>query len=92
MTVNVELRVARPQSLSVGVDRSPTVSVASGAVEVTTDDYGQLRHKPSIEGVELVGDRAFSELGMRGSESIGFDHGEISAVELTAAQTAALLN
>ena len=92
MTVRIELGVSRPQSLSVGVGESPVLGMSSGAVEVTSDDYEDLKHKPSIEGVELAGDKAFSELGMQGSESIGFDHGTISAVELTAAQTAALLD
>ena len=54
-------------------------------------DYGELTGKPSIEGVTLIGDKSFADLGMAGSESIDFDHGIIAAIELTAAQTAALL-
>lgn len=54
-------------------------------------NYPYLANKPCVEGVELDGDKTFSDLGMSGVGSVTFDHGAISVEEMTAAQTAALL-
>ena len=90
--LNVELKIRGQTDLDASIPQSPTLGLSSDAVNTGTMDYDRLLHKPSIEGVELQGDKSFTDLGMAGSESIDFDHGTITAVELTAAQTAALLN
>jgi hypothetical protein len=71
-------------------DESTSVSVAA-ETSGTAGNYNLLGGKPRIEGVELVGDRMLSELGLSGGDNVEVDHGLITVDELTAAQTAALL-
>lgn len=53
-------------------------------------DYAQLKNKPTIGGVEIVGDLTLSDIADAGP-NIEIGTREIAAPELTAAQVAALL-
>ena len=68
------------------------LSVTSDSVNVpVVNDYDGLVHKPTIEGVEVSGDKYLSDYGMTAGDNLGFDHGLITVDEMTAAQIAALL-
>lgn len=80
---------------SLAPDGDECMKLASDAVVFgggsSPSDYNDLKNKPSIEGVELSGDKSFGQLGLSGSENVGFDDGVITVDGLTAAQVAALL-
>lgn len=48
--------------LTLGANDATTLS-ADTATVVTVDNYNDLRNKPQIEGVELVGDKSLNDLG-----------------------------
>jgi len=92
MELELEVLVEGESELSLEADPDLSMDIESGAVGVPVDnDYLDLDHKPSIEGVELVGDRLLSEFGLSGGDNVNVDHGNITIEELTAAQVAALL-
>lgn len=64
-----------------------TVDIVTRTVRIGgsgTSDYSQLDNKPSINGVELVGDRSGSELGLVGSRTVA------AVVTMTESEYAAL--
>lgn len=62
----IKLTVAEPDMVTLGLDSSDNamLNVESTTV-VSVDDYNRLYNKPSIEGVELVGDKSFEELNLQ---------------------------
>lgn len=62
----IKLTVAEPDMVTLGLDSSDNAmfNVESTTV-VSVDDYNRLYNKPSIEGVELVGDKSFEELNLQ---------------------------
>lgn len=76
-TLGVQMLPVRPRTRPQGYAYEPTEVVTIEALKQWVEDqiasietglglsYEKLADKPSIEGVELTGDRAFSELGMR---------------------------
>lgn len=48
--------------LTLGANDETTLS-ADATTVVTVDNYNDLRNKPQIEGVELVGDKSLNDLG-----------------------------
>lgn len=60
----IRLTIAEPDAVTLGVgdNEAATLGVGSTTV-VSVNDYEELRNKPSIEGVELVGDVSLDELG-----------------------------
>jgi len=90
--VKLEIQESTP-SLDLGIDSHQPLSLKTSTVTQTIadTDYTRLFNKPSIEGVELVGDKGFDELGLRGSANVAVSHGEISVSELTSAQLATIL-
>lgn len=50
--------------LSLGGDESASLSAGSTTL-VSTSDYENLRNRPRIEGVELIGDKSFEELNLQ---------------------------
>ena len=94
--INVELFAVLEESDILRGDLSNWVDSLTGTLSSSkptndTDDYNVLRNKPSIQGVKLIGDKSFEELGVSGSDNIVFDSGSITAIEMTEAQVAALL-
>lgn len=67
--VRIPLRVAEQEAVRLRVsDDSPTTFSSGEYIEqrtVSTDDYGDLRNLPQIDGVTLVGNRTAAELGVR---------------------------
>ncbi|MBQ9021724.1 MAG: hypothetical protein IJ113_06890 [Eggerthellaceae bacterium] len=49
--------------LSCNCSEHARVSIGTVTIRDGTNDYEKLVHKPSIEGVELVGDRTLEEFG-----------------------------
>lgn len=62
----IKLTVAEPDTVMLGLDSSDNarLNVESTTV-VSVDDYNRLYNKPSIEGIELVGDKSFEELNLQ---------------------------
>lgn len=62
----IKLTVAEPDTVTLGLDLSDNamLNVESTTV-VSVDDYNKLYNKPSIEGIELVGDKSFEELNLQ---------------------------
>ena len=58
-----------------------------------TSDYNRLRNKPSIEGVTLVGNKSFEQLGLGAAagEHLEFQRQKFNVLTLTAQQVANLL-
>lgn len=62
--------------ISLHTDKDPVIKLASDSVHMNTEnivavsDYNSLENKPSIEGVELVGDKKLTELGIN-KDSLG---------------------
>lgn len=57
----------------VGSEEEQLVSIATLKDVFGDGDYERLDNKPSIEGVELSGDKAFNELGIFQTDSQGYD-------------------
>ena len=62
----IKLTVAEPDAVTLGLgdNEAATLGVESTTV-VSVNDYNDLRNKPSIEGVELIGDKSFEELNLQ---------------------------
>lgn len=62
----IKLTVAENDAVTLGVgdNEAATLGVESTTV-VSVNDYNDLRNKPSIEGVELIGDKSFEELNLQ---------------------------
>jgi len=64
MGVKLDVRMQDGPRLGLSAGGDQSLALRSDAVAIPTDnDYEHLRNKPSIEGVELVGDKTFEELG-----------------------------
>lgn len=61
MAINLTVASSAPVGLSVGADTGVTLTASAGAGAGTTN-YDALNNKPSIEGVELTGNKSLSEL------------------------------
>ena len=61
MAINLTVASSAPVGLSVGADTGVTLTASAGAGAGTTN-YEALNNKPSIEGVELTGNKTLSEL------------------------------
>lgn len=55
---NIEICINSETNVEVELENSDTVSTGM------TTDYRKLKNKPKIEGVELVDNKTFEELGM----------------------------
>jgi hypothetical protein len=92
MDVKLTFDLSPDQSLDLDTDNSLGLETSLATYgKILSTDYALLLNKPSIEGVELLGNKNFDELGLRGSESVAVSHGEISVSELTSAQLSAIL-
>jgi hypothetical protein len=92
MDVKLTFDLSPDQSLDLDTDKSLGLETSLATYgKIVATDYALLLNKPSIEGVELFGNKNFDELGLRGSESVAVSHGEISVSELTSAQLSAIL-
>ena len=62
----IRLTVAEPDAVTLGLDSGDNAALNAGSTTVVSvNDYNDLRNKPSIEGVELVGDKSFEELNLQ---------------------------
>lgn len=62
MAINLKVKEVDPVALSVGLDAEVTLDAGETTV-VGTGDYSDLQNKPSIEGIELNGNKSLSDLG-----------------------------
>lgn len=59
----IKLTIADNDSVNLGVNTEESVSLSAGSTTVVSvNDYEDLRNKPSIEGVEIVGDVSLNDL------------------------------
>ena len=65
MSVRLEIIRDRPIGLSVSNRQEVLRMSTEELITVTEKDYENLRNKPSIEGVELIGDKSFEELNLQ---------------------------
>ena len=62
----IKLTVAENDAVTLGLDSGDNAALNVGSTTVVTvNDYNDLRNKPSIEGVELIGDKSFEELNLQ---------------------------
>ena len=62
----IKLTVAENDAVTLGLDSGDNAALNVGSTTVVSvNDYNDLRNKPSIEGVELVGDKSFEELNLQ---------------------------
>ena len=62
----IKLTVAENDVVTLGLDSGDNAALNVGSTTVVSvNDYNDLRNKPSIEGVELVGDKSFEELNLQ---------------------------
>lgn len=62
----IKLTVAEPDALTLELDSGDNAALNVGPTTVVSvNDYNRLRNKPSIEGVELIGDKSFAELNLQ---------------------------
>ena len=62
----INLTVAENDAVTLGTNTETPVTLGAGSTTVVTvNDYEELRNKPSIEGVELEGDKTFEELNLQ---------------------------
>lgn len=62
----IKLTVAENDAVTLGLDSGDNAALNVGATTVVSvNDYNDLRNKPSIEGVELIGDKSFEELNLQ---------------------------
>lgn len=60
----IELNVVENEPINLSLDTNSDISLSVGETTiVSTSDYEELRNKPSIGGVELVGDKSLDNLG-----------------------------
>ena len=62
----IKLTVAENDAVTLGLDSGDNAALnVESTTVVSVNDYNDLRNKPSIEGVELVGDKSFEELNLQ---------------------------
>ena len=62
----IKLTIAENDAVTLGLDSGDNAALNVGSTTVVTvNDYNDLRNKPSIEGVELIGDKSFEELNLQ---------------------------
>jgi hypothetical protein len=62
----IKLTVAENDAVTLGLDSGDNAALNVGSTTVVSvNDYNDLRNKPSIEGVELIGDKSFEELNLQ---------------------------
>ena len=62
----IKLTVAENDAVTLGLDSGDNAALNVGSTTVVSvNDYNVLRNKPSIEGVELIGDKSFEELNLQ---------------------------
>ena len=62
----VRLSIEQPRTSVLTVMPTEAVNMsADEAIMVSVNDYDELQNKPSIEGVELIGDKSFEELNLQ---------------------------
>ena len=62
----IRLTVAEPDAVTLGLDSGDNAALNVGSTTVVSvNDYEELRNKPRIEGVELIGDKTFEELNLQ---------------------------
>ena len=62
----IKLAVAENDAVTLGLDSGDNAALNVGSTTVVSvNDYNDLRNKPSIEGVELIGDKSFEELNLQ---------------------------
>jgi len=62
----IKLAVAENDAVTLGLDSGDNAALNVGSTTVVSvNDYNDLRNKPRIEGVELIGDKSFEELNLQ---------------------------
>lgn len=62
----IRLSIEQPSTSVLTVMPTEAVNMsADEAIMVSVNDYDELQNKPSIEGVELIGDKSFEELNLQ---------------------------
>ena len=62
----IKLAVAENDAVTLGLDSGDNAARNVGSTTVVSvNDYNDLRNKPRIEGVELIGDKSFEELNLQ---------------------------
>lgn len=62
----IKLTVAENDAVTLGLDSGDNAALNVGSTTVVSvNDYNDLRNKPRIEGVELIGDKTFEELNLQ---------------------------
>lgn len=62
----IKLAVAENDAVTLGLDSGDNAALNVGLTTVVSvNDYNDLRNKPRIEGVELIGDKSFEELNLQ---------------------------
>lgn len=62
----IRLSIEQPSTSVLTVMPTETVNMsADEAIIVSVDDYDALQNKPSIEGVELIGNKSFEDLNLQ---------------------------
>ena len=62
----IKLTVAENDAVTLGLDSGDNAALNVGSTTVVSvNDYNDLRNKPRIEGVELIGDKSFEELNLQ---------------------------
>lgn len=80
IATNEKAGIVKPDAETLEIDEDGTLRVIGGGVS----DYTELENKPSINGVELDGDKTFEELGFEGTTdySVLENKPQINNVEL----------
>ena len=61
--MNVEINVKKA-SLEIGKTQKPNIKIGATYTEkLLANDYNTLKNQPSIEGVKLINDKTFEDLG-----------------------------
>lgn len=62
----IKLAVAENDAVTLGLDSGDNAALNVGSTTVVSvNDYNDLRNKPRIEGVELIGDKSFEKLNLQ---------------------------
>ena len=62
----IKLAVAENDAVTLGLDSGDNAALnVESTTVVSVNDYNDLRNKPRIEGVELIGDKSFEELNLQ---------------------------
>lgn len=64
--------IVKPDGITITVDADGTIHSVGGGSTAGTTDYEDLSNKPSVNGVELSGNKTSSDLGIT-AESVGAD-------------------